>query len=112
MNETLFTNTKEPGRFIQLLCVDDEHLILEILTDFFNVAYKKVKVYTSNQNKEALELASRYCPDLILTDINRPGGNGYDFLNLLRDNPRTKHIPVFSISGSVSPGIDKKFKQS
>ena len=111
MNDTRLSDIVEPGRAVQLLFVDDEPRIVEILSVLFSAAYRKARIYTANNNQEALKLAFKYHPDLILTDINRPGGDGYEFLNLLRNHPRTKHIPVFSVSGSVSPGHDKKWKK-
>lgn len=111
MSDNRYSTTADSDRIIKFLCVDDEPVILELLTELFSAAYKKVKVYTAKYNQEAFELASKYRPDLILTDIRRPGGNGYEFLNMLRNDTRTKYIPVFSVSGTVSQGYDKKWKK-
>jgi len=62
----------------------------------------------ARENKEAFALAVQYEPDLIISDINRPGGDGYQLLDMLRSNLQTRHIPVFSLTGTVSPGYDKK----
>ena len=105
------STTSDPNRIVKFLCVDDEPLILELFQTLFTTAYKRVRVYTSDNNEDAIKLASKYCPDLILSDINRPGGNGYEFLQLLRVKSRTKYIPVFSVSGSVSSSHNKKFKR-
>jgi CheY-like chemotaxis protein len=105
------STTSEPNRIVKLLCVDDEPAILEVFQALFTAAYKSVRVYTADNNEDAIKLASKYCPDLILTDINRPGGNGYEFLQLLRAKSRTKYITVFSVSGSVSSGHNKKLKR-
>ena len=37
--------------------------------------------------------------DVILLDIEMPGLNGFDVLQRLNSQPRTKHIPVIMISG-------------
>lgn len=95
---------KEPG----FLFVDDEPIILQILSNLFSSAYKNARIYVATENSKAFELASKYQPDLILTDINHPGANGYQLLDMLRSNSQTKYIPVFSITGSVCPGYDKK----
>lgn len=98
----------DPGRFIRLLFVDDEPNILDLLSSLFTGAYKKIRVYVAEANQEAIRLAVNHQPDLIISDIARPDGDGYEFLKLLRANQRTKYIPVFSVSGTTSPGYDKK----
>ena len=98
----------DPGRLIQLLFVDDEPNNLDLLSSLFTAAYKKVRVYVAEANQAAIRLAVNHRPDLIISDIVRPGGDGYELLKLLRADQRTKYIPVFSISGTTSPGYDKK----
>jgi CheY-like chemotaxis protein len=98
----------DPGRLIQLLFVDDEPNVLDLLSSLFTAAYKKVRVYVAEANQAAIRLAVDHRPDLIISDIVRPGGNGYELLKLLRADQRTKYIPVFSVSGTTSPGYDKK----
>lgn len=45
-------------------------------------------------------------PDLILLDINMPGQNGYEVCHLLKENPKTKEIPVIFIS-ALDDVLDK-----
>jgi CheY-like chemotaxis protein len=40
-------------------------------------------------------------PDVILMDINLPGINGLEVLAILRDDPRTRHIPVMALSANA-----------
>ena len=98
-------DTKEAPIF---LFVDDEPSILKLLSTLFAGAFENASIHLASENKEAFDLAMRYQPDLIISDIKRPGADGYQFLNMLRSNSRTKHIPVFSLTGTVSPGYDKK----
>lgn len=42
-------------------------------------------------------------PDLILSDLNMPGKNGYDILTETRANPAYDHLPVIITSTSASP---------
>jgi CheY-like chemotaxis protein len=39
-------------------------------------------------------------PDIILSDLNMPGMNGYDIITGVKDNPLFKHIPVIITSTS------------
>jgi PAS domain S-box-containing protein len=50
-----------------------------------------------------IALALAHIPDVILMDINLPGMNGFEALKLLREFPKTKHIPVIAISANAMP---------
>lgn len=55
-----------------------------------------------------IELARSKQPDLILLDINLPGMNGYDALQILQQDSRTAHIIVLGISASAMPSDVEK----
>ena len=47
-------------------------------------------------------------PDLILSDLNMPGKNGYDIITDMKENPLYAHIPVIITSTSSTKAfIDK-----
>ena len=50
--------------------------------------------------------ALRSSPQLILLDINMPGGTGIEVLKRLRMSTRTQHIPVIVVSGDESLAIE------
>ncbi len=52
----------------------------------------------------ALAAALRFRPDLILLDIQLPGGDGRMVLKSLKDNAATKAIPVIFLTGMGSEG--------
>ena len=54
-----------------------------------------------NENKNAL-------PDVILSDLNMPGKNGYDVINEVKANPLYAHIPVLITSTSSTKTIIEK----
>jgi hypothetical protein len=41
-----------------------------------------------------------FLPSLITTDINRPGGDGYEFLTKVRNDSKVRHVPVIAVSGA------------
>ena len=53
---------------------------------------------------EGLELASRHLPDAILLDMRLPDRSGLSVLQLLKDNPQTRHIPVHVVSSADNGG--------
>lgn len=58
----------------------------------------------SAENAEiGISMAEEYRPNLILMDINLPGMDGIDALGKLRQNGRTKEIPVIAVSAAAMP---------
>jgi CheY-like chemotaxis protein len=47
-------------------------------------------------------------PDLILSDLNMPGMNGYDIIKAISNNPKYKHIPVVITSTSSTKSMIEK----
>ena len=42
-------------------------------------------------------------PELVLMDINLPGINGYEALEILKQNDKTRDIPVIAVSANAMP---------
>ena len=53
---------------------------------------------------DGLQLASGHLPDAILLDMRLPDRSGLSVLQLLKDNPQTRHIPVHVVSSSDNGG--------
>jgi len=51
--------------------------------------------------EELLHLLSENIPDLILVDIELPGINGRDLLQIFRADPRFAHLPIVAMSGGM-----------
>ena len=86
---------------IEILIVDDDpayrHLISAVLeaNDF--------SVTTAENGEEALETLKTYKPNLIVSDLMMPKVDGYELINMVRNNPETKHIPVILLTEVASP---------
>ena len=60
-----------------------------------------ISLYTATNASEGLEMIQLEQPELVLLDINLPGGNGYQVLDILRQNPSTQKLPVIAISANA-----------
>ena len=54
---------------------------------------------------QALMYVMKQAPDLLLLDINMPGGTGLSALRKLKASSKTSMVPVVVISGSTDPDM-------
>ena len=88
----------------KILVVDDDHSVRSLLADFFTpLGYQVVATADGN---EALELAARDEPDVILLDVVMPGLDGAAICKALRASERTAPIPVIMMTGFAGAVID------
>ena len=80
----------------KILMVDDDlDLCLIFQTVFEHLGYDSVFAVNG---AEAVKIATTQKPDLILMDIMMPVLNGYQATRLIRQNPKTRSIPVIAVT--------------
>lgn len=79
-----------------ILIVDDSVSILGYLSA--SLKDHGYEIYTATNGSLAVEVAIDKIPDLILLDINMPEMDGYEACRALKNDKRTKEIPVVFIS--------------
>ena len=60
-------------------------------------------VEQSGNGEDAVKRARELVPDLILMDISIPGIDGWTATERLREDPRTREIPVVAITAHALP---------
>lgn len=87
---------------------DSEHRILIVDDEPFNRSLfsrlLKTSGYSTDQaenGSSALDLLQRETPDLILLDLEMPGMNGFELLEKLKADEKTRAIPVIIITGAA-----------
>jgi CheY-like chemotaxis protein len=89
-------NMKPTDRVV-LITEDD----LEFAGILLELARKSgLKGILARDGETALDMARRYPTSAIALDIQMPGLNGWEVLDELKRNPRTRHIPVLIVSGA------------
>ncbi len=83
----------------RILVVDDEADWNDILAAFLGGQYD---VTTARDGLEGVEAASRYAPDLIISDVSMPRLNGLEMVRHLRARFGLK-VPIIFISGQNAP---------
>ncbi|MEM7172280.1 MAG: PleD family two-component system response regulator [Pseudomonadota bacterium] len=80
----------------RVLIVDDIPANVKLLEIKLSAEY--YEVLSATDGLSALEAAELHNPDLILTDIMMPGMDGFEVCRQLKDNPKTRHIPVVMVT--------------
>jgi two-component system alkaline phosphatase synthesis response regulator PhoP len=73
------------GKPKQILIADDEPDILEIVS--YNLGKEGYEIYTAKDGNEAIEMAKKLHPDLIILDIMMPKKTGVEVCQILRSQP-------------------------
>lgn len=90
----------------KILIADDEPDILEIIQ--YNLQNEGYDVATAKNGNDAIDLAKRYQPDLIILDIMMPGKNGIEVCNILRLQPAFNDTLIVFLTALSDEGTEVK----
>lgn len=80
----------------KILIAEDEPDIRELVA--FTLRFGGYEVVTASNGEEAVQLARRENPDLILLDVRMPRMTGYDACREIKADPNLKTTPVVFLS--------------
>lgn len=106
-------NPRGTGSAFTILYIEDNPANLR-LVERAMVYRENIRLLPCAEPVEGMELALNHDPALILIDINLPVMSGYEVVQRLRQDPRTRHKPMIAVSANVMPtditrGIDSGF---
>ena len=79
----------------KILIVDDEPANRLILKETLKQNYE---LFFANDGYKAIEITEQILPDLILLDVMMPGMNGFEVAKKIRENSRTRLIPIILVT--------------
>ncbi len=93
----------------KILVAEDERDIRDLIQ--FTLEFAGHQVVTAANGEEAVHVAQREVPELILSDVRMPRLSGYEACKLIKADPATAHIPVVFLSAKgqdaeVQSGLD------
>jgi PAS domain S-box-containing protein len=95
------------GASYTMLYVEDNPANL-MLVESLMMRRPDIRLLSARDGKRGIEIARASLPDIILMDINLPGINGIEALQILAQDPNTAPIPVVAISANaMARDIDK-----
>jgi two-component system cell cycle response regulator len=86
----------------RILIVDDMLSSLRLMEAKLSAEYYEVA--TASDGHEALALAARWAPDLVLLDVMMPGLDGYEVCAALKASRETEHVPVVMLTALGDSG--------
>lgn len=93
----------------RVLIVEDNELNMKLFNDLLEAnGYGTIQ---TRSGVEAVDLARKHRPDLILMDIQLPEVSGLQVIQWIKDDEELKHIPVIAITAFAMKGDEEKIRQ-
>lgn len=89
----------------KILVAEDEPDIRELMT--FMLRFAGYEVVAASNGEDAVHLAGRELPDLVIMDVRMPRMTGYDACRMIKTNPELRDVPVVFLSAK---GQDSEIK--
>ncbi len=83
----------------KILIVDDSLDNLQIIYSIIDEYLPKYKILQTNNPHNVLHIANTAEPNLIITDWDMPKLSGIELIELLKNNQKTKNIPIIMVTG-------------
>jgi two-component system cell cycle response regulator len=92
----------------KILVVDADKINLELMVFLFKqFGYS---IVTANDGEEAITVAKKELPDLIICDIELAKLNGFEVVKILKNTPELAHIPVVAVTAYAMEGDRNKIR--
>ncbi|HLH75057.1 MAG TPA: ATP-binding protein [Chloroflexota bacterium] len=111
--ETLLETITQLGKPVRtVLVVDDQPPMVKLLCRMLRAAPGRYRLLRAHSGAEALAMARRWRPDLVLLDLLMPEVDGLTVLERLKDDPALRTIPVIAVSArgafeAISPSTSR-----
>jgi CheY-like chemotaxis protein len=93
------------SRKLKVLVVDDDPKAVELIAVYMQgLASTVLRAYGG---REAIDVALRELPDVIVLDLMMPEVNGFDVVEALREHPETARIPIMVVTAKQITDEDR-----
>ena len=91
-----------------VLIVEDNELNMKLFNDLLEAhGYRTVQ---TRNGTEAVDLARKHRPDLILMDIQLPEVSGLQVTQWIKEDAALRHIPVIAITAFAMKGDEERIR--
>ncbi len=98
---------RESGR---ILIVDDTTANLHVLLELLEPA--GYAVLAARSGEQALSIAAKALPQLVLLDVNMPEMDGYEVCRRLKANPATATIPIVFVTADGRDEVEVAIREA
>ena len=92
------------GQSPSVLIVEDDRDGRLMLVEWLQQA--GFRVAQAHNGLQAFERAVELTPDVVVTDLNIPGIDGFELTRRLKQDPRTRDVPVLAVTGYAAFAAD------
>jgi excisionase family DNA binding protein len=96
---------------IKILIGDDNIEITNSLKEFLERRNSDFRIMTAYNGFEVGKYLYTFKPDILILDIFMPGINGFEILNIVRNDPKLKDIVIIIITGHSEEENIKRAKE-
>jgi CheY-like chemotaxis protein len=89
-----------------VLCIDDDPAICRAIG--VQLSAHGIEVLEASSGMQGYRAAIEHNPDVILTDMIMPDGEGNYICGRLRTHPLTRQTPIIVVSGQANPGVKRQ----
>ena len=91
-----------------VLIVEDNELNMKLFNDLLEASgYRTLQ---TRNGFEAIELARKHRPDLILMDIQLPEVSGLDVTRWIKEDDELKSIPIIAVTAFAMKGDEERIR--
>ena len=94
----------------KILVVEDNPINMRLIE--MTLSAHNYTLLKASDGQEALDIAERERPDLIIMDINLPGMNGLEATRKIRKTPALSNTPIIGITAYAMMGDKEKVLES
>lgn len=102
------TASSETGLARTVLYIEDNPANRDLVSSIVKLRRPHLALHCVRSAEEGIEKALMVLPDLILMDINLPGFNGLEALDLMREFDDLRDVPVVAMSADAMPAMIEK----
>ncbi len=86
---------------VRALIIEDEQVSIDVLSNLLTQLDVTISVIFSGPDIAA-NIAHETPPNIVFLDLEMPGLNGYDVLDILRADPRFEGVPIVAYTTHLS----------
>lgn len=96
------TQTIESQPKVRVLLAEDYEPHIFVFSNYLEE--KGYEVIVAHDGAEAIEMAEKWFPHIILMDIKMPVMNGFEAIQMIRNSETLNALPIIAVTASAMPG--------